>query len=73
MAMDYYLYVYIYIYLYISKDKKRKKKTEKTKMSKNYVISWSKELEQLSSNIKTAATTASFTHNLKSDVLEKLQ
>ena len=42
-------------------------------MSKNYVISWSEELEQLSSNIKTAATTASFTHNLKSDVLEKLQ
>ena len=65
--------MHIFIYIYISKDKKRKKKTEKTKMSKNYVISWSEELEQLSSNIKTAATTASFTHNLKSDVLEKLQ
>ena len=28
---------------------------------------------KLSSNIKTAATTASFTHRLKKDILDKLQ
>ena len=37
----------------------------KNKIQKKYVISWSKDLEnKLSSNIKTAATTASFMNSL---------
>ena len=43
------------------------------KGQKKYAISWSKIWNKLSSNIKTAATTVSFMHSLKKEILDKLR